>query len=122
MTDFDQLVQDYIGAWNETNASARRAVVERLWAPTGRYVDPLADVQGHEQISATIGAVQEQFAGFAFELLGDVDAHHGQARFRWGLGPAGEEPLVIGFDVLEVGRDGRVETVLGFLDRVPAGV
>ena len=122
MTDFDQLVQDYIEAWNETDAPARRAAVARLWAPAGRYVDPLADVRGHDQIAATIGAVQEQFTGLTFELLGEVDAHHAQARFRWGLGPAGEEPLVVGFDVLEVGQDGRVETVLGFLDRVPAGV
>ena len=122
MTDFTQLVQDYIEAWNETDATARRAAVERVWAPTGRYVDPIAEVQGHEQIAATIGAVQEQFAGMAFELLGAVDSHHAQARFQWGLGPAGQEPLVVGFDVLEVGRDGRVATVLGFLDRVPAGV
>ena len=121
MTDFTQLAQSYIRTWNETDASARRAAVERLWAPTGRYVDPIAEVQGHEQIDATIGAVQEQFAGLTFALLGAVDSHHAQARFRWGLGPAGEEPLVVGFDVLEVGEDGRVETVLGFLDKVPAG-
>ena len=122
MTDFTQLVQDYIGTWNEADAAARRAAVERLWAPAGRYVDPIAEVQGPEQIAATIGAVQQQFAGMAFALVGDVDAHHRLVRFRWGLGPAGEEPLVIGFDVLEVDQDGRVERVLGFLDRVPAGV
>ncbi|HET7660186.1 MAG TPA: nuclear transport factor 2 family protein [Oryzihumus sp.] len=122
MTDFTQLAQSYIQTWNETDATARRAAVERLWAPTGRYVDPIVDVQGHEQIAATIGAVQERFAGMAFELLGGVDSHHAQARFQWGLGPAGQEPLVVGFDVLEVGQDGRVETVLGFLDRVPARV
>ncbi|MFC4785032.1 nuclear transport factor 2 family protein [Nocardioides sp. MAHUQ-72] len=120
MTDFTQLVRDYIDAWNETDETARTAAVSSLFAPTGRYVDPLADVQGPEQIAATIGAVQAQFAGMVFSLHDDVDAHHGQARFQWGLGPAGAEPLVIGFDVLLTDADGRIEAVLGFLDRVPA--
>jgi len=55
-----------------------------------------------------------------FTLLGPVDAHHRQARFTWGLGPAGAEPLVIGFDVAAAAEDGRLQTVLGFLDKVPA--
>jgi len=67
-----------------------------------------------------IAAVQAQFPGFVFTLLGPVDAHHGQARFTWGLGPANAEPLVIGFDVAVAAEDGRLRTVLGFLDKVPA--
>jgi hypothetical protein len=49
-----------------------------------------------------------------------VDAHHQQARFTWGLGPDGAEPLVVGFDVAVTDGDGRLRTVLGFLDKVPA--
>jgi hypothetical protein len=48
-----------------------------------------------------------------------VDSHHRQARFTWGLGPAEVEPLVIGFDVAVAGEDGRLTSVLGFLDKVP---
>ncbi|NED94802.1 DUF1330 domain-containing protein [Phytoactinopolyspora alkaliphila] len=54
-----------------------------------------------------------------FRLLGDVDAHHGQARFRWALAPVDSEPVVIGFDVVTVNDDGLITTVLGFLDRAP---
>jgi hypothetical protein len=43
------------------------------------------------------------------------------ARFRWGLAPEGAgEPVVIGFDVAVVAEDGRLRSVLGFLDKVPA--
>jgi hypothetical protein len=49
-----------------------------------------------------------------------VDAHHQQARFTWGLGPEGAEPVVIGFDVAVTGEDGRITSVHGFLDKVPA--
>jgi hypothetical protein len=55
-----------------------------------------------------------------FTPAGPVDAHHQQARFTWGLGPEGAEPVVIGFDVAVTGEDGRITSVHGFLDKVPA--
>ena len=67
-----------------------------------------------------IAAVHEQFPGFVFTALGEPDAHHQQVRFRWGLGPAGAEPVVEGFDVVVLDGDGRIADVRGFLDKVPA--
>jgi hypothetical protein len=55
-----------------------------------------------------------------FSLAGPVEAHHQQARFTWGLGPEGAEPPIVGFDVAVAGDDGKLVTVLGFLDKVPA--
>lgn len=119
MNDFDTVVRNYLDTWNATDSDKRTALVAQLWAEGGRYVDPIGSAEGHAAISALIGAVQQQFEGMRFELDGDVDAHHDQARFTWTLGPVGAEPLVIGFDVLERDPDGRVRTVLGFLDKVP---
>ena len=62
------------------------------------------DVRGAEAHGATIGAVQAQFPGFVFRLAG----------------PAGAEAPVAGSDVAPLDADGRISTVLGFLDRVPA--
>lgn len=116
----ETLVQRYIDAWNETDPQARRALVERLYTPDAGYTDPLVDARGREQIDATIGAVQQQFAGLVFSLAGPVDSHHDTARFQWHLGaPGADEPLVIGFDVA-VARDGQLHQVYGFLDKVPA--
>ncbi len=47
------------------------------------------------------------------------DAHHQQARFSWNLGAQGAEPQVVGSDVAVIATDGRISTVLGFLDKVP---
>jgi hypothetical protein len=115
------LVDAYFAAWNATEPAARRAAIEAAFAPDARYVDPLADVTGTDGLDALIAGAQQQFPGMEFRLVGDVDAHHDVCRFRWGFGPAGAEPLVIGFDVAMVGEDGRITTVQGFLDRVPAG-
>jgi hypothetical protein len=121
MTDHTQLATRYIAAWNETDAAARRDAVAALYAPDARYVDPLADVQGHDQIAELIGAVQGQFPGFEFRLSSDVDAHHDQSRFTWDLGPAGGDAPIGGFDVVVTDGDGRIRTVHGFIDRMPAG-
>lgn len=113
------LVADYLQAWNATEPQARRALIERVFAADVRYVDPLADVTGTDALDALVAGVQAQFPGMRFSGVGEVDAHHDVCRFRWGLGPEGAEPVVIGFDVATVASDGRIAAVHGFLDRVP---
>ncbi len=116
-----EIIERYIAAWNETDASRRREIVDSLWAADGSYTDPLADARGRAEIDGLIGAVQQQFPGFVFTLGGPVDANHHQARFTWHLGPAsGGEPVVIGFDVAVLTEDGQIRAVHGFLDKVPA--
>ena len=115
-----EIIERYLEAWNETDASARRELVAALWAADGSYTDPLADVHGPDAIASLMGAAQQQFAGLVFTLGGPVDANHNQARFTWHLGPDGGEPVVIGFDVVVLDGDGRIASVHGFLDKVPA--
>src|SRR2546421_419654 len=92
-----EMVERYLAAWNETDASRRRKLVDELWAEDGGYTDPLGDANGRAEIDGLIGAVQQQFPDFVFTLGGPVDAHHEQARFSWHLGPDGAaEPIGIG--------------------------
>jgi SnoaL-like domain len=115
----NDVIARYLSCWNETDAAARRKLIEETWAAEASYVDPLAEAHGRDEIDATIAAVQGQFPGFVFTLAGPVDAHHQHARFTWGLGPEGAEPLVVGFDVAVTDADSKIVSVLGFLDKVP---
>ena len=119
MTDYQDIATRYIASWNETDPAARRTILEGLWTADGRYTDPLADVQGVDAIDATIAAVQGQFPSFRFRLVGPVDGHGCQCRFAWELGPEGVDAPVAGFDVAVLTDEGKVQMVLGFLDRVP---
>lgn len=74
---------------------------------------------GRDSLITVIDGVHEQFPNFVFSLMGEIDAHHDQLRFRWGLGPAGSEPVVIGFDIVVLEPNGRIHDVRGFLDLVP---
>ncbi len=113
MTATPDLAGRYLAAWNATDPATRRALVEEVFAEDVTYTDPLADVAGRDALDATIAAVQARFPGWEFRLAGPADAHHDQVRFTWHLGPRGGEPPV-------TGSDGRIRTVLGFLDRVPS--
>jgi hypothetical protein len=120
MTTYDEMAHRYIDTWNETDPSARRAAVDQVYTEDARYVDPLAVADGKDAIASMIGAVQEQFPGFIFRLAGPVDGHHNQARFGWELGPADSPAPIVGFDVAVSDDSGRIQTVLGFLNEVPA--
>lgn len=119
---YENAVARYFEAWNAREPEARTKAVAAAWSVGGGYTDPLADVVGHEQIAAVIAAAHAQFPGFSFRLTGAVEGHHDTARFAWELVSEtdGSAP-VAGSDVVTLAGDGRIRTVLGFLDRVPAG-
>jgi SnoaL-like domain len=120
MSNYDEMAKRYIDTWNQTDPAVRRAAIDQLYSEDARYVDPVVLAEGRDAIDATIAAVQAQFPGFVFRLAGPVDGHHDQARFGWELGPVGEPAPIVGFDVAVTDSAGRVKTVLGFLDKVPA--
>jgi len=115
----NDVAERYLACWNETDPQARRKLIDEAWTENATYSDPLAEVSGREAISELIGMAQARFPGMVFKQAGAVDAHNRQARFRWSLGSEGAESLVDGFDVIVVDADGKIATVLGFLDKVP---
>ncbi|MEV0551904.1 MULTISPECIES: nuclear transport factor 2 family protein [unclassified Streptomyces] len=119
---YETAVARYFEAWNTGGEVALAKAVTAAWTADGTYTDPLADVRGHDGIAAVIAAAHQQFPGFEFRLTGAVDGHHDLARFSWELVALtdGSAP-VAGFDVITLGDDGRIRSVHGFLDRVPAG-
>ena len=115
----NEIVSRYLDTWNATERAELDRLLAAHWSPECTYVDPLAEAQGRAAVAATVGAVHDQFPGFVFTGVGEPDAHHRQVRFQWGLGPAGAEPVIIGFDVIVL-DDGLIADVRGFLDQVPA--
>ncbi|WP_405969856.1 nuclear transport factor 2 family protein [Streptomyces sp. NBC_00988] len=119
---YESAVARYFEAWNAGEPEALAKAVAAAWSVEGTYTDPLAAVTGHTEIAGLIAGAHEQFPGFAFRPLGAVDGHHNTARFSWELvSEADGSAPVAGFDVITLDGDGRIRSVLGFLDRVPAG-
>ncbi|WP_305784394.1 nuclear transport factor 2 family protein [Symbioplanes lichenis] len=116
MSDIDRLVTRYIGTWNDPDPAHRRAEIDAVWEPDGRYVDPVNAATGPEQIDAAIAGFQAQFPGVTFRILGAIDTHHDLARFGWAFGPTDGEPITTGTDVLLHTAHGRIARVYGFFE------
>lgn len=120
MDRYQEIAQRYLEAWNATDEVERSHLVTGLFSADATYVDPLVSAAGPSAISDVIAGAQAQFPSWTFRLLGEVDGHHEQLRFRWQLGPSEHDAPVEGFDAVALDADGRIRTVLGFLDRLPA--
>jgi len=65
-------------------------------------------------------AVQERFPTYRFRLADSVDAHNDRVRFTWQAGGTPDAPMrFIGTDFGVVAKDGRFESVTGFVDVGP---
>jgi hypothetical protein len=120
MSTFDHLADAYIAAWNERDAGRRRDLIAQTWTEDARYLDPLVAGAGHDGIDAMIAGVLTQAEGHAFRRTGPVDAHHDRLRFGWDLvNLETGAPFMAGLDIGEVAADGRLRSIVGFLDLAP---
>jgi SnoaL-like domain len=110
------VVDTYIAAWNETDASRRLSLVAEAFTDDARYLDPLMSGEGVDGIAAMIGAAQSQFPGHRFELSFGPDAHNDVVRFAWTLRAGEGAPVAGGVDFATVDADGRLRNVTGFLE------
>ncbi|HVV42824.1 MAG TPA: nuclear transport factor 2 family protein [Nitrobacter sp.] len=119
MTNAATVAARYIDLWNETTADRRRSMLAANWTDDATYVDPLMSGEGHAGIDALIAGVQQRFPGFRFTLIGKPDGYGDHLRFSWGLGPDGIDSPIKGTDFAVV-KDGRIRSIIGFLDQVPS--
>jgi hypothetical protein len=116
----DGIVEVYVATWNETNADKRRVGIARAWAEGGSYRDPVMTSDGHAGVDAMLAGVQARFPGFVLKRTSRVDQHNGHLRFAWSLGPAGGPSVVEGVDFCALAPDGRLASVVGFIDKMPS--
>ena len=116
MSDPTTIVRTYIDMRNETDPERRRKLVGEALTDDASYLDPLMAGNGTDEISAMIGAAQEQYPGHRFELVAGPDVHHDRVRFAWSLGSPAGEPIATGTDFATTAEDGRMRDVTGFLE------
>src|SRR3954468_4885606 len=120
MTDPITIARRYIDLWNERASGRRRELLSQNWTADASYVDPLMKGDGHDGVDALIAGVQQRFPDFKFKLIGEPNGYGDHVRFSWGLGPDGIDSPIKGTD-FAVLKDGRIRSITGFLDQVPAG-
>jgi hypothetical protein len=112
-------VDTYLAMWNEEDPARRAELIGAAWSPSGRYVDPLLEAEGHEALSGMVAAVHGQFPGHRFSRSSGVDVHHDELRFTWQLGAPDGSVTVAGIDVGRLDADGRLTRITGFFGDLP---
>ncbi|KVV55633.1 polyketide cyclase [Burkholderia territorii] len=114
------LIDRYFDAWNESDAARRRALIDATYASDAAYRDPLMAGDGHAGIDAMIAAVQARFPAYRFRRTTDVDGFGQHVRFSWALVSPEGAAIVKGSDFGTVDASGRLKSVTGFIDEMPA--
>jgi hypothetical protein len=121
MSNANDVVVRYLAAWNEPESKRRRELVAKAWIDDGTYVDGARDGSGHDGLDAMIATAQAHFPGYRLRLASGIETHHEYLRFSWVAGGTADAPLYIkGTDFVVVAGDGRIRSVVGFVDAAPA--
>lgn len=115
-----ELLEAYLDLWHATDEGTRAELLERVFTPDGRHVDPHADARGHDGLAEMLAGVHAAYPGFRIERTSGIDQHNDQVRFTWDLTLPDGTVLVQGTDVAELAPDGRLARVVGFWGDLPA--
>jgi hypothetical protein len=113
------VVSAYGAAWNEPDETKRRALLEEGWAEDAVYCDPTATVAGRDALVTHIAGFHQRFPGARIEQSSGVDEHDGWLRFAWTMLGDDRTTIMDGFDVGELGPDGRLNRIVGFFGPFP---
>ncbi|CAN5734788.1 hypothetical protein BH20ACT2_BH20ACT2_22490 [soil metagenome] len=119
MTDLQSTIDTYLDAYGEGDADRRDQLVSQAWAEDGQLIDPPLDGAGRAGISEMAAAVQTHYPEHAFRRTSGIDEHHSFARYEWELVAPDGTIALTGLDVAELGDDGLLRRVVGFLGPLP---
>lgn len=114
MSKVKETVGGYFDMWNEEDSTRRTEIIDRVWTPDATSVDPLAAVQGPDEIAQMVASVQDQFPGHKFSQVGDIHEHHDRVLFRWQMASPEGSVTLSGLDCARVNQDGRFVELTGF--------
>lgn len=118
--DLHTNIDTHLDAYGEPDGERRAALIAQGWADGGQLVDPPIDAIGQAGISDMAAAVQSKFPGHTFHRTTEIDAHHSFARYGWKLVSLEGTVALVALDVAEIGDDGRLQRIVGFLGDIPA--
>jgi hypothetical protein len=114
MNDLETVIDTYLSAWNETDSTARAALIAKAWADGAQLVDPPAAGVGADGINQIADALHGQFPRHQFRRASAIDAHHDAFRFAWELVAPDGSVTLSGLDVGQLAPDGRLSRITGF--------
>jgi hypothetical protein len=116
----DETITEYFAAWNETDADARRRLLQRSISEDAELVDPTGRWRGIDGFSERIANYHDAAPGTAVVSSSGVDAHNDVERYGWKIVDPGGNEIMEGLDVAERDASGRLRRIVMFHGPLPA--
>jgi len=122
--DVAGIVDRYVAMWNEPDIDKRRLAIVELWAPDAQHLAKRHDCRGYAMIEDRVTRSYDASVAPGINIFrhaGNIDAHHNIVRFNWHMvRKATNEIAAVGFDMLVLSEDGRIQADYQFNDPTPA--
>jgi uncharacterized protein YndB with AHSA1/START domain len=109
-----QYIDLWYAAWAETDAIARRKMLEEVAIPDVRMQDRFSALEGIDDVLPHIAASQRFMPGLRMRRAGDVRACQGMVLSDWVVEKLTGDAVGKGTNVFVLGPTGRIEWVTGF--------
>ncbi|HCU96393.1 MAG TPA: nuclear transport factor 2 family protein [Actinobacteria bacterium] len=120
-SDFTELAERYIAAWNEPDPAARRKAVTEIWSASARSCTSGAEYNGHAAIETRVAEAHDKWVGqggYLFRSRRAAEGHHGGVRIHWEMVPAaGGAAASAGVQFLILDDEDQVRYDYQFIDK-----
>jgi hypothetical protein len=99
--------------WNERDLDKIASHVAAIMDPSVEFCDPLHHIQGREAFAAMARKFRMDYPRADVSRSSKVDHHHDRYRYHWLISQDGKAVLP-GFDVAQIGADGKIKRIDGF--------
>jgi len=115
ISDVRRIVDRHLEAYGEPDAARRESLISEVWAVDGELIDPPFEGSGRAGINELAAALQSNYPGHTFRRTTGIDHHHSFARYEWELVDPNGGVALSGLDIAEIGDDGLLRRVVGFI-------
>ena len=98
MSTPSEFMTEVLAMWTDTDASARRRVLDRRFAEDVRFYDPEGSFIGHAGLEEFSAGFRARFPGARFALAGPPQTAGPGFRAFWTFGPQESPAAVAGMD------------------------
>ena len=119
-TPTTETIERYLQFWNSGPGDEQRELGRQVFNDRITYRAPIGARTGIDALVELSAEFATHLGGLTMSPRAQPDIHHDCARLQWELHRNGE-PFSEGTDILTCDLDGRIVSVVTFLDRAPEG-
>lgn len=113
----DKTLAAYFGAWNEHDATKRRALLEQCLTHDAHIQTAWANLTGIDEADGHIAGAQMMMPGINLRAGGPAQILQGTARVKWEAVTPDGTAVMHGQNIIDLSLDGRIARLVSFGDK-----